>query len=41
MVARSQAGDRGGSLIATGSLTNFAATPGSATTAPRRAPWRR
>jgi NAD(P)-dependent dehydrogenase (short-subunit alcohol dehydrogenase family) len=28
MVARSQAGDRGGSLIATGSLTNFAATPG-------------
>ena len=28
MVARAQAGDRGGSLIATGSLTNFAATPG-------------
>ena len=30
MVARAQAGDRGGSLIATGSLTNFAATPGIA-----------
>src|SRR4029453_2710195 len=28
MVARAQTGDRGGSLIATGSLTNFAATPG-------------
>jgi NAD(P)-dependent dehydrogenase (short-subunit alcohol dehydrogenase family) len=28
MVERSKAGDRGGSLIATGSLTNFAATPG-------------
>jgi len=28
MVARTQAGDRGGSLIATGSLTNFTATPG-------------
>jgi NAD(P)-dependent dehydrogenase (short-subunit alcohol dehydrogenase family) len=28
MVARAQAGDRGGSLIATGSLTNFTATPG-------------
>jgi NAD(P)-dependent dehydrogenase (short-subunit alcohol dehydrogenase family) len=28
MVARAQAGDRGGSLVATGSLTNFTATPG-------------
>jgi len=28
MVERSKAGDRGGSLIATGSLTNFTATPG-------------
>jgi NAD(P)-dependent dehydrogenase (short-subunit alcohol dehydrogenase family) len=28
MVARAEAGDPGGSLIATGSLTNFAATPG-------------
>src|SRR5258705_9577383 len=28
MVARAKAGDPGGSLIATGSLTNFAATPG-------------
>jgi NAD(P)-dependent dehydrogenase (short-subunit alcohol dehydrogenase family) len=28
MVARTQAGDPGGSLIATGSLTNFTATPG-------------
>src|SRR5262245_47246737 len=28
MVARSQAGDRGGSLVATGSLTNFAGVPG-------------
>jgi NAD(P)-dependent dehydrogenase (short-subunit alcohol dehydrogenase family) len=28
MVERAKAGDRGGSLIATGSLTNFAATPG-------------
>jgi NAD(P)-dependent dehydrogenase (short-subunit alcohol dehydrogenase family) len=28
MVERSRAGDRGGSLIATGSLTNFTATPG-------------
>jgi NAD(P)-dependent dehydrogenase (short-subunit alcohol dehydrogenase family) len=27
MVARAEAGDRGGSLIATGSLTNFTATP--------------
>ena len=30
MVARAQAGDRCGSLIATGSLTNFTATPGIA-----------
>jgi len=30
MVERAKAGDRGGSLIATGSLTNFAATPGIA-----------
>jgi len=29
MVARAQAGDPGGSLIATGSLTNFQATPGT------------
>ena len=28
MVERAKAGDRGGSLIATGSLTNFTATPG-------------
>ena len=28
MVERTKAGDRGGSLIATGSLTNFTATPG-------------
>jgi NAD(P)-dependent dehydrogenase (short-subunit alcohol dehydrogenase family) len=28
MVARANAGDRGGALIATGSLTNFTATPG-------------
>ncbi len=28
MVERAKTGDRGGSLIATGSLTNFAATPG-------------
>jgi len=28
MVERVKAGDRGGSLIATGSLTNFTATPG-------------
>jgi len=29
MVARAEAGDPGGSLIATGSLTNFVATPGT------------
>jgi NAD(P)-dependent dehydrogenase (short-subunit alcohol dehydrogenase family) len=29
MVARAEAGDPGGSLIATGSLTNFEATPGT------------
>jgi NAD(P)-dependent dehydrogenase (short-subunit alcohol dehydrogenase family) len=29
MVARAEAGDPGGSLIATGSLTNFQATPGT------------
>jgi NAD(P)-dependent dehydrogenase (short-subunit alcohol dehydrogenase family) len=28
MVARAEAGDRGGSLVATGSLTNFTGTPG-------------